>query len=302
MGKIKRSFELAKGSWKILKRDKFLVIFPLISSLTALLVAISFLVPLGLYFYHVNFAGANSAWLSTAEEGAFNLSLDFKSPFFYPAFFIFYLLSYFIVFFFNCALIQCVLNRLEGKAASLRIGLESAWRHKWALLVWALISATVGLIFKIIENRSHLLGKIIASLLGAAWTVTTYFMVPVLVFEETSVKNGLKRSVGLFRNIWGEQVVGIIGLGTFFALIMITGFFACLISLGLAGYLMGGTTGLVMGLIIGFVLGVLLMLFLGLIKSALTEIYRTVLYSYGITGMMAAEFPKDIVPIPSKQL
>jgi len=51
-------------------------------------------------------------------------------------------------------------------------------------LLLALLSATVGLILRIIEDRSKWVGRIVAGLLGMAWTVASFMVVPVIVPSE----------------------------------------------------------------------------------------------------------------------
>ena len=92
-----------------------------------------------------------------------------------------------------------------------------------SILLWAVVASTVGLIIRIIEDRSEWLGKILSSLLGVAWAVATYLIVPVLVFEEDGVFGSIKRSSQLLRKTWGEQITAGIGFGLPFLLLSIPG-------------------------------------------------------------------------------
>ncbi|MFH1232075.1 MAG: DUF6159 family protein [Planctomycetota bacterium] len=291
MGKLKRSFEIAKASWKILRKDKFLILFPIVSTVVGILIIASFLVPLGFYLYH--------GFLVNQEQARLNSLLGiFNGPLSYLWVFIIYLMSYFIMFFFNSALVHCVLNHLEGKPAGFWIGIKGARSRIGALFIWALVSATVGVILNIIENYTKgLIGKIITRIFGATWTIATYFMVPVLVFEETNVKKALKRSLSIFRNVWGEQIIGMIGLGGFFSLLFIVILFICLFIGALIGYLFGSTVGLFIGGGAGVGLAILCAPFIILFQSTMNEIYRAVIYSYGVTGTLPAEFPQNILPL-----
>lgn len=66
---------------------------------------------------------------------------------------------------------------------------------------------------RIIEERSEKLGQIVAWLLGTAWTLMTYFVVPVLVFEEHGVVDSVKRSTGLFKETWGKKFASSFSFG-----------------------------------------------------------------------------------------
>jgi hypothetical protein len=90
-----RSFELAKESFRLLLLDKELLLFPLLSGLSVILILVTFVFPLF-------FVGA-----------VFSRSIAGLA--FYLWLFLFYLVSYFVSIFFNVAIISCVSMRLKGK-------------------------------------------------------------------------------------------------------------------------------------------------------------------------------------------
>jgi TatD family hydrolase len=65
---------------------------------------------------------------------------------------------------------------------------------------WALLAATVGIILKMIEGRSSIIGKLVAGLIGLAWTLASFLVVPILAFEELGPFEALSRSAELFRH------------------------------------------------------------------------------------------------------
>lgn len=164
---IGRSFELFRTSWSILMADRKLLVFPVLSGIVSLIVLASFLIPLVIG----GFLGAT---------------------FFYIALFAFYLVSYFVVIFFNTALISCVNARLQGKEMSVGEGLSNALAHFISILGWALVSATVGVILHAIRERGGFVGQIAAAFVGGAWGLVTFFVVPVLVLEDKGVVDAIK--------------------------------------------------------------------------------------------------------------
>jgi len=107
--------------------------------------------------------------------------------------FAFYAASYFVVISFNTALISCVNAHLNGREMSVGEGIANASRHLPAILAWALISATVGIILHLIERRAGILGRLATALVGGVWSLVTFFVVPVLVLEDKGVVDSAKR-------------------------------------------------------------------------------------------------------------
>ena len=199
--RISRSIELVKVSWGILMEDKKLLAFPVMSGIVTLLVIATFILPL---------IFTNGMLETNTIAGIVLL-------------FLFYVVSYFVVIFFNVGLISCVNARLHGQSMSVGEGLSAAARHVGSILVWAIIAATVGLILRLIEERVGFLGQIAAGLVGGLWTLVTMFVVPVLVFEEKGVFEAMKESLGLFKKTWGESIVGSLSIGLVFFAIGIVG-------------------------------------------------------------------------------
>ena len=113
---------------------------------------------------------------------------------YYGLLFLFYVASCFVVIFFNTALISCVNAKPNGKDMSVGEGISNAANHLPAILGWAIVSATVGIVLHLLERRSGFLGQIVFSLLGGAWALVTYFVVPVLVLEDKGVFAALGES------------------------------------------------------------------------------------------------------------
>ena len=264
--RIARSFALVRASWGILMRDKKLLVFPVLSGIATLLVIISFVLPLVLT--------GQAAHMTTTTPGSVVLL------------FLFYLVSYFVVIFFNTALISCVHARLEGRAMTVGEGLAIAARHIVPILAWAFIAATVGLILHMIQERSGLLGQIAAGIAGGVWSLVTLFVVPVMVFEDKGVFASMKESLGLFKKTWGESIAGSISIGLVFAAVGVVGFLFVIAAF---------FTGNFSVLMIAVALFIVLVAVLAIVASAMNGIFVVALYTYARTGTVPALYPGDLV-------
>ncbi len=264
--RIIRSFELVKASWRILMEDKKLLAFPIISGIVTLLVIATFIPVIffsnGLFSFNTNTLGG----------------IGFL--------FLFYLVSYFVVIFFNVGLISCVNAKLNGKDMTVKEGLSAATRHLGSIIAWAVVAATVGLILRMIEDRSGFLGQIAASIIGGAWSLVTLFVVPVLAFEDKGVFEAMKESLELFKKTWGESVIGTISISLIFAVI---GFVGLLLVIGT---LFVGNTTLFLAALALFIV---LVAVLAILASAMQGIFTVALYTYAKTGSAPGIFPPGIV-------
>jgi hypothetical protein len=264
---IGRSFALIKTSWNILMDDKKLLVFPVISGIATLVVLLTFALPLIL-------------------AGTFMNIPDVGPVFFYGLLFAFYAASYFVVIFFNTALITCVNARFHGKEMSIGEGLASASRHLPAIFTWALVSATVGIILHLIERRAGLIGRIATALVGGIWSLVTFFVVPILVLEDKGVIDSVKESVSLMKKTWGESIVGSGSIMLIFVAVGIVGLLLVFASLFIGNMVVFG---------IAVVLFILLVVILGVVASAMQGIFVTALYTYARTGTVPSAFNDDLI-------
>jgi uncharacterized protein DUF6159 len=258
-GSFSNSFALVKASANVLRLDKELMVFPLMSGIATILVSASFIAPFAV----------TGGWEIFAEDAGY-LS--------YALGFLFYLAQYFVIFFFNAALVGAALIRLDGGDPTVSDGLAIASKRMGAIIGYAAIAATVGMVLRAISERSGLLGRIVVGLIGMAWTLTTYLTVPVLVTKNVGPIDAVKESAALFRETWGEQVVGNFGLGWAIALMSVSwvGVSALLIFLG-SMISPAAVIAMVAVAVLGFV-------FLMLFSSALKGVYTAALYRYATTG------------------
>jgi hypothetical protein len=275
-GKFARSWALMKASAAMLRSDKALLTFPLLSGLCSLVVAASFLIPVALAVL------ADGAHL---EGQAHRWSMAT-----YLVLFAFYLVQYFVIVFFNTALAGCALRHLRGEPTSLSDGLAIA-RSRWAsILGYALIAATVGLFLRALQERLGLIGRLVVGLLGLAWTVATFLVVPVLASQDVGPVDAVKRSVELLKRTWGENLIGNVGLGAAFGLMT---FLAVLVG----ALLIGGAAALhsLPAVVVAIVVVVVAMVLLSLVQASLQGIYAAALFRYAETGEAGAGFEQALL-------
>ena len=253
--KVSRSWELVKASASVLRSDKELMLFPAISGLVTLVVAATFLVPAIALKLFANGVGVGGVLLG----------------------FLFYFVQYSIIIFFNCALVGAAMIRLDGGDPTLADGLRAARARLPSILGYAAIAATVGVLLQGLKNKDNVLVRVMASALGAAWTLATFLVVPVLVSRDVGPIDALKESVALLKRTWGENAVGQMGIGAAFGLITFGVVVVGVATTVFAAQLSGALAVLVGAL---FLLAVLLV---GVYQAALSGIYSAALYRYAVS-------------------
>jgi hypothetical protein len=200
--RIKNSWELIKASVAVLWADKELIVFPIVSAIGVLVVTVSFMFPMFL-------AGLFDSLLL----GQFQV-LGIGAAF------IFYLVQYFVIIFANAALIGAVMIRLGGGDPTVGDGYRIAMEHIGSIVGYALISATVGVVLRLISQRKNIIWRIAASIFGLAWNLASFLVVPVIVDEGIGPIEAIKKSTNLLKETWGEQIVGKFSIGLIFGPLM----------------------------------------------------------------------------------
>jgi hypothetical protein len=276
MERLRRSWQLAKASWAVLRADRELLLFPLMSFLALVAILISFAVPIALT---VGFSGRE---------------LDENSTLGFVLGFLFYVVAYSVMFFFNAGLVGAAMIRLEGGDPTVGDGLRIASSRLPAIIGYAVIAATVGMVLRFISERAGFIGAIIIGFIGLAWSVLTFLVVPVLVVEKVGPVDAVKRSGGLLRKTWGEQIIGGAGIGIVFGLLS----FAAII-IGIAVVVAFAAVAWQLA-VLGVFATILVVGGISLVGAALSGIYTASLYRYATTGDAGA-FGTDAMAAAFKQ-
>src|SRR5262249_45910041 len=191
--RLQNSIDLAKSSWNVLRDDKQLTVLPLLSGLSALLVAVLFFCPVARIADNGAHGSAKPlAWILGAVG---------------------YLAVTYVVIFFNAALVFAADCRMRGERVSIGEAIRAASERAHVLLPWAVLSATVSIILRAVEERAGIVGRIVGSLVGLAWSLVTFLVLPVLVIEQIGPIDAVKRSAALFKRTWGENMIANAGIG-----------------------------------------------------------------------------------------
>ena len=261
MNSISRGFRLAKASWQVVREDRELLWLPVISFFCSMIVMAVFAL------------GALGIGLPENQSSQI-------SPALYVLGFVMYVALAFVSIYFNAAVIGTAMKRLQGEDASIHDGLALARQHIGKIFVWAVITATVGMILRSLQERAGILGRIVLGIVGIAWTVLTFFVVPVLLYEPVGVGDAIKRSGSIFRQRWGETFVGngTIGIAIFL--------------LSIPVLIVGGLLAAVVP-VLGIVLLVVAIGILMAIGSATTGVFNAALYRYATTGETSGAFTQE---------
>ena len=275
-GKFARSWALMKASAAVLRSDKSLLVFPLLSGLCTLLVAASFLIPVAVMMIGGEHAGQD--FHHRMSVGAYLLM------------FAFYLVQYFVIIFFQTALTGVALMHLRGEPTSVAAGFALARSRLPHIFGYALIAATVGLVLRMVQERLGLIGRLVVGFLGLAWTVATFLVVPILASQDVGPVDAVKRSVELLKRSWGENLIGNGGIGVVFGLLM-------LLAVLVAAVLIGGAVASqsIVAIVFAVVVVVLGFILLGLIQSSLHGIYAAALYRYAESGEASVGFDQALL-------
>ena len=320
MNKIKRSGKLLKAAFAVLLRERKLLLFPIVATGFALVIAMFFIAPIVFYpTGHSCFSAAHwsalaskaGSWFSVAPDQHGHMQVT-QVPMFYavgkqPITMLFFAIAYFVSMFLatfcNVAFYHEIMQALNGNAVSIRRGFRFALARWRAVLLWSLFAGLVGWLIQMIQERLGFFGRILTGLTGFVWSVACIFIIPTLV-RETAHNNPiamLRNSVGTLQRTWGETVVGFVGIGLLSALSFGTMIIGILLVLGIPMFVFRAPNPVIeprhlmyfQGGI--FIVAVLVATLLSYLAGLLNNIYRCALYIYATEGVIPGTFDKDLL-------
>ena len=256
VGRFRRSWALAGVALGLIRRDRGLLVFPLLSGAAALMVIASFVLPL---------------W----DQGRLEAWVDQPAALAYGWMFLFYVAMYFVTLFFNTALASVALLHLAGSPATWRDGLARASARLPAIFGYAVLAATVGILLRMLEERLGWIGRAVTAVLGVTWTVVTFLVVPCLAAEGRGPVDTLRESGRLLRTTWGENLIGQGGIGA--AVVMI---YVLVGVLGIVGLVAAESVAGSAGLVVALMILVAALVALAVVHAAMQGTYAAALYVY----------------------
>jgi hypothetical protein len=270
--------DMARASWRVLMLDKELLVFPLLSGIACVLVMAGFAYPMwasGMLEQLANESQANSE----AAESVFS------DPALWVVTFAYYFATYYVIVFFNTALISCAMVRFQGGDPTLGDGFRAAMERVPQITGWALVASTVGMLLKGLESRSRGGGRMAAGFLGLAWSAATFFVVPIIVREKVGPFEALKRSIGILKKTWGEALIVNFGLDLITGIALVAVF---MLPMGL-GVLSQDDATFYVGMGVALLLAVIVVL----ISQALKAITIGALYEFAEDRVVAPGFEQE---------
>jgi len=264
MGRLGRTWELFKASFAVLAEDSKILVLPVCSGFSLLLLGATFFVPL----YRDGTLQEVAHHKGTWDD--------------YAVLFAWYYLNFLVGIFFNSALMVCANMRLSGKKPTVSAGLTIALNRLGTIALWALVAASVGLVLSSLRDRNNKLLSILSAGLSLAWSLITYLIVPVLLFENRGVFGSLHRSEELFRSHWGEQVAGSFGFGLLSTVLAIPA-----VVLALACWQLNPVAAII--------LATIYLLILATVTSAVKGVFTVALYRYATAGSPPPGFSADVI-------
>lgn len=264
--RLANGWKISMTSFKVLRANKQLIIFPILSGISLLLILGS--------FFTIVLAGAG--WdIDQVKESD-------RNALGYVFLFLYYLVNYFVVVFFNMALIHCTHLYFKGEEVSVEKGIKFSMSRIGAIFAWSMFAATIGMILRLLSENLGTIGKIIIGLIGVVWSIATFFVVPVIAYENLGPIDAFKRSADMMRQKWGERI----GAGFSFGLVSLVG----VLIFGVGFFLIGAMFNLVIGVILA-VLGVLLV---SAVMSAARTIFISAVY-HNINGDPVEHFNQQMI-------
>ncbi len=256
MGRLSRGWEMTKLSFKIIGMNKSLMLFPVISGILIMLIISTFVV--GFWFFPQMAEMPGWIWFIVG--------------------FLLYIIMFYISYFFQAALVACAYETMEGKQPTLGYGIGQAKKRAFEIFKWAVISAIVGMILRAIESRVPLASRII----GVAWSIGTYFVVPIIVFEGNGAWASVKRSWAVLKSSWGEALVGYFAMGLVFFLLALPVILIFMLAFSFTN---------IYAIAFMVLAGIVYIVFIAVLSSTVSTVMQTALYRYVKTGQIGVKLP-----------
>ena len=275
VGKLRASWLLFKETWRYLQTDREMLVLPLLAALMSL-VLVGFLV-----FVFV---------LSGGREVLSRLASEDFSVLGWLFVFGCYVIVAFTMATSQAGISHAVYTRAHSGDSTLGQSLKIAFSHWPSLLLWSMITSTVGVFLQMIVEKSRLLGRLFSLLLGSAWSVLTYFVVPAMVIDKKTAFESISKSTQVFKATWGETIVSNVTLGAVFLIAHV------LMLVSMIGLVIAcAVSNLITPMFVIFAVNVALLLLAILIQSTMEGILKTLLYIYASESAYPANFNQELL-------
>jgi len=294
--KLNRSWRLFASSFQIIGRQPKLLLFPVVTFVCTVVIALFFIAPAAL-LPTGHALSQSEHWIAAAQrlveldpaDGTTRHASLTGVGYAYVA--VLYLTSMFCATFFNVAFYNEIIKALAGDEVSIRAGLRFACSRVRAILFWSLFAGVVGLIIKTLEERFGWVGRWVMRLVGMVWSVASVFVIPVIVREENANPFTLLRtSAATLKKTWGESLIGYVGI-TVGSWIVVLGSAIFLVGTGLLSVWLGHPWFI----FVAACLWLVAMFVYGYLVGVASHIFRGALYVYASEGVVPAPFTAELM-------
>jgi hypothetical protein len=279
MNAFSRSWQIVKLSLEVIKKDKELIAFPILSGIFSIAFMIAMVLPYAFYSIKLN--------ISAGSEPAEALL--------YLVIFILYFGLAFVATFFNVCTVYTIKKRFSGGNATFMESIKFGLSKIHIVFSWSLLAATVGLILRLLDRIGDRMGqfgqvimRIITSILGASWGIITIFVVPAMVYKSVGPIDAIKASARTLKKAWGESLVRVIGVGLASLAFYIIGAVFWLAMFYLFAPLGGGA------IVVILILALSYFILVATVFSLINSVFNTALYVYAETGKVPA-FKEEVL-------
>jgi hypothetical protein len=282
MNVFQRSFEIAKLSFGAIKKDKEMLLFPLLSGIFSVLFFVAMLFP--------------TIILALIEDSSSVASWEVLE---YVLLFVTYLGLAVIATFFNVCVVYTAKERFEGRDPTFFPTIKFAFSKFHLIFLWGILSATVGVILALIKRASEssdsVAGRVVGSVVhkGAslAWNIVTIFIVPAMVYYDLTPFKAIKKSTETLKKTWGESIVKHFGMGIVKFLV----YLLLIIAIGVGLYFaitLGASTTIILVIVVAslFILALTVLIF-----SCANQVFDTALFVYADKGQVPDGWNKEVL-------
>ena len=267
--RMANSWKLTGACFKVLLKNPKLMVYPFITFVASIWILIGFIV----YSYGME------AWVSGTDGSRWMMVLMILLG----SLFIYFMMA-FVAILSNAAIVGASGMLLSGNEPTVGDGYTIAMSRIGALASWSAITGFVSFIVSF--------GRLFTSAAGIAWSVLTYFVIPVMIFEGVGPFKAIKRSKDILKARWGESLIS--NFGIWMSLILIYIILAIFLLFSTFFFMTISSPLLLLSL--GLL--VIITFLFGLVAYTMKGILMTSLYWYSITGDPGFDIPEE----PLKEL
>ncbi len=194
-----------------------------------------------------------------------------------------------IAVFFQVALVFGVIAIINGQTPTVGYCIGHAFSRLGKILGWAAISATVGVILRLLTDAATesnngivvVLGFLVRFVGQAAWAVASFFVIPMIVIDNAGPVTAMKNSVRVIKENFGTVVRSGARFGLYQSIPLLVGLFAFAI-----GIVILLNDDLVVPGVILIIIGIVILGITACIFSVYGAALKAVLYNYSQTGTL----------------